>query len=135
MSTQSITATGTTVQSRSLTQVIRLDAVASGALGVVLLGAGWALDGPLGLPTALSVGAGAFLLAWTAALLLIARGPAMKRTAVLEVIGVNAVWVAASLAALVTVDLTGLGIAFVLAQAAAVGVFTELQVTALRKAH
>ncbi|GAB2642552.1 hypothetical protein [Kribbella swartbergensis] len=120
------------VENRFLTRVVRLDAVASGGLGVLLLAAGWALKDPLGLPIALSAGAGAFLLAWAAALLLISRRPAINRTAVTEVIAINAIWVAASLALVVFLDLTGLGVAFVLAQAAAVGLFAELQLTALR---
>lgn len=135
MSTRTIGAarTTTTVRSRFLTQVLRFDAVASGGLGVLLLGANNVLDGVLGLPRGLSLSAGAFLLAWTAALLLIARRPDLNRMAVSEVVVVNLAWVVASVAAVFTVDLTGLGIAFVLAQAGAVALFAELQLTALRK--
>jgi hypothetical protein len=66
MSTETISTAGAIAQSRFLTRVIRLDAVASGGLGVLLLGAGWALDGPLGLSGALSAGVGAFLVLWGA---------------------------------------------------------------------
>ena len=135
MSTQTIGAAGTTmtVRSRFLSQVLRFDAIASGGLGVLLLGANSVLDDALGLPTVLSLSAGAFLLVWTAALLLIARRPDLNRTAVNEVVVVNLAWVVASIAAVFTVDLTGLGIAFVLAQAGAVALFAELQLTGLRK--
>ncbi|TWD80943.1 hypothetical protein FB561_2041 [Kribbella amoyensis] len=135
MSTNLDAVSNNVVTGRFLTQVLRLDAVASGGLGVLLLAAGWALDGPLGLPLGLSLGAGAFLLLWAAALLMIGRGPALNRTAVTEVIVVNVAWVIASLALLFLVDLTGLGIAFVIAQAAAVGLFAELQLTGLRKSR
>jgi hypothetical protein len=136
MATYSIDATGNTVQGQFLTRAMRLDAVASGGLGVLLLVAGFALDGPLGLPAGLSMGAGAFLVVWAAALLAIARRPAMNRTAVREVIAINLAWVVASLALVlaVPVELTALGTAFVLAQATAVGLFAELQLTALRRA-
>jgi hypothetical protein len=50
-----------------------------------------------------------------------------------EVVVINLAWVVASIAAVFTVDLTGLGIAFVLAQAGAVALFTELQLMGLRK--
>jgi hypothetical protein len=128
-------ASNNTVQSRFLTRVVRLDAVASGGLGVLLLAVGWALEGPLGLPMELSAGAGAFLLLWTAALLLVSRHSAMSRTAVAEVIAINALWVVSSLAVMLLHDLTAIGVAFVVAQAAAVGLFAELQLTALRKAR
>ncbi|MEU4392081.1 hypothetical protein [Kribbella sp. NPDC023855] len=135
MSTQAIGAarTTTTVRSRFLSQVLRFDAIASGGLGVLLLGASGVLDGVLGLPRGLSLSAGAFLLVWTAALLLIARRPELNRTAVSEVVIINLAWVVASIAAVFTVDLTGLGVAFVLVQAGAVALFAELQLTALRK--
>lgn len=134
MSTQILaSARGTTVRSRSLTRVLRLDAVASGGLGVVLLAAGWAIDEPLGLPTALTAAAGAFLVLWTAALLVISRKPELNRTAVTEVVLVNAAWVVASVGAVFLLELTGLGIAFTLAQAAVVAGFAELQTSALRK--
>ncbi len=48
--------------------VLRLDAVASGAVGVLLLGLGWMLDDALGTPLELTLPAGAFLLVWATAL-------------------------------------------------------------------
>ncbi len=133
MSTETISTASATVQSRFLTRVIRLDAVASGGLGVLLLGAGWALDGPLGVSVALSAGVGAFLVLWGVALLLIGRRPAVRRTAVVEIVAINVAWVVASLAALFVLELTALGVGFVIVQAVAVGLFAELQLTGLRR--
>lgn len=132
--------TADTVESRFLTGVLRLDALASGGLGALLLLAGVVLEGPiglselLGLPVGLSLGVGLFLLGWTAALLLIARRPAVRRTALREVIAVNAAWVVASVAVIFAgPDLTTLGIIVIAAQAAAVAVLAELQFNALRR--
>ncbi|NOL41108.1 hypothetical protein HPO96_12725 [Kribbella sandramycini] len=111
---------------------MRLDAVASGALGVLLAGIGSALEGPLGLPRELSLAAGAFLIVWALALLAIGRRTAINRTAVLVVVAVNAAWVIASVALLLgAFEFTGLGIAFVLAQAVAVAAFAGLQAKSL----
>lgn len=45
----------------------------------------------------------------------------------------NIGWVAASIVFAIAADLTGLGVAFVLAQAAAVALFAELQLIGARK--
>jgi hypothetical protein len=52
--------------------VLKLDAVASGALGALSLAASPALDDLLGTPLALLVPVGAFLVAWAAALWVLA---------------------------------------------------------------
>ncbi len=52
--------------------VLKLDAVASGALGALSLAASPALDDLLGTPLALLVPVGAFLVAWAAALSVLA---------------------------------------------------------------
>lgn len=111
---------------------LRLDALASGALGVLLVALAGVLDGPLGLPTALSLTVGALLVAWAALVAWVATRP--TSALVKEIIVANVVYVAASLlfAAGGWVDLTGLGVAFVLVQAAAVVGLTLLQVTGLR---
>ena len=114
--------------------VLRLDAVASGGVGVLLLAFGWALDGPLGAPLALTVPAGAFLLVFAATLLVLAARAEVSRGAVREVAAFNLFWVAASVVLAVSgwFGLTTLGVAFVLAQAAAVGLFAALQFAAVR---
>ncbi|MFC0624277.1 hypothetical protein [Kribbella deserti] len=139
MSTYSVATPATTVESRFLTGVLRMDALASGALGLLLLLAGVVLEGPIGLsallgvPVGLSLGAGLFLAGWTAALVMIARHPAVRRTALREVIAVNAAWVVASLALIFAGDLTTLGIVVVAVQAAAVAVLADLQFASLRR--
>src|SRR5918997_453104 len=93
---------------------LKLDAAASGASGALLVAAGSVLDDLLGLPLALLLPVGLFLLAYAAF-----------------------VWVADSVALVATAwfPLTALGAAFVLAQAAAVFLFANLQFLGLRRAR
>jgi hypothetical protein len=121
------------------TKLLRLallgDAAASGAMGLLLAGAAGPLAGLLGLPKALLLGAGLVLIPYAAVVAWLGRHPAPSRNAVRAVVAVNALWVADSLAlmALPGIAPNGLGVAFVLAQAAAVGVFAALQAAALRQ--
>lgn len=112
---------------------LRLDALASGALGLLLAALAGVLDGPLGLPVALSVVVGLGLLAWAAFVAWVAATarPGLVR----EVIVLNVVWVLASVVYAIAArdQLTGLGTAFVVVQAAAVAGLTELQVLATRR--
>jgi hypothetical protein len=114
---------------------LRLDAVASGGVGVLLLAFGWALDEPLGTPLALTLPIGLFLLLFAATLLVLAARPEVPRRAVLEVAAFNLLWVAASVVLVVSgwFGLTALGVAFLLAQAAVVGLFAGLQFAAVRR--
>jgi hypothetical protein len=118
-----------------LRQVLLADAAASGAIGLLLLlGGGW-LAAPLGLPAMLLHLAGLALLPW-AAWLAAMRAP--SRAALRAVVVVNLAWVADSLLLLLFakplgVAPTGLGVAFVLAQAAAVLGLALLQAAALRR--
>jgi hypothetical protein len=111
---------------------LRLDAVASGTLGVLLLAFAGMLDGPLGVSVTLSVAVGAALLAWAGFVAWVAvdRRPVL----VLDVIALNAAWAVASMVFTVAGwgGLTGLGVVFVLAQAAAAAVLTALQLVARR---
>lgn len=121
----------------SVRMALGLDAVASGAMGVMLvLGAGLAAP-LLGLPEGLLRGCGLFFLPWAAAVGWLAMRPAPGRRAVAWVAGLNAVWVVDSVVLLASgwVAPTGLGVAFVLAQAAAVAVFAALQAGALPPAR
>ncbi len=111
--------------------IFRLDAVASGALGVLLVALNQVLENPLGLPVMLSVVVGLGLLAWAGFVTWVSvrQSPAM----VLDVIILNLVWVAASLVFVIGWSrLTGWGVVFVLAQAFAVAALTLLQVAARR---
>lgn len=116
----------------NLRTLLRLDALASGGVGALLL----ALAGPakdaLGLPIAFSVIAGIAILGWATFVGWVSiRAP---RPLVKEVIALNAVYVVASLALAVApwVALTDLGVGLVVAQAAAVLALTLGQYAALR---
>lgn len=118
----------------SLPSVLRLDAAASGAMGLLLLALATPLAAPLGLPAWLLREAGIVLLPWTALLLWLARSGRPSRTAVTAIALVNAAWVLGSVAVLGLFEPTAFGIAFVLAQAVAVCGFVVLQVTGMGRA-
>lgn len=116
----------------SMRQTLQIDAVASGALGLLMV----VLSGPfeewLGLPTALSLGVGGFLVAWAAFVAWASTRDSRGLTR--EIALLNTVWVVASVVFAVSgvVDLTALGVAFVLAQAVAVAGFVLLQTRSTR---
>jgi hypothetical protein len=116
-----------------LTQVLRLDAVVSGLFGLLLLALGWAIDELLGVSVALTTAVGAFLVVWAAYVAALAWRRTISPGGVRVVAAVNVAWVLASIVFAVTADLTGIGIAFVIAQAVVVGLFAELQITGLRR--
>jgi hypothetical protein len=121
--------------SRFLRNALALDAAACAATGLLLaLGAGQ-LAGLLGFPAPFLMRAGLVLLPCVALLVFLASRETLPRLAVYAVIGVNILWVADSILILVAgwFAPTGLGIAFVLAQAAAVAVITELEVIGLKR--
>ncbi len=115
--------------------VLKLDAVASGTLGVPSLAVAPALDDLLGTPVALLVPVGLLLIAWAAALWVIASRPRINKTAVWAVILLNLLYVVDSAVVVAAgwFSLTAVGTAFVLAQAAAVVLFATAQFYALRK--
>jgi hypothetical protein len=111
--------------------VLRLDAIASGAIGLLLLAAAPFVADHLGPPTALSRTIGAFLVAWAVAVAAVAQRP--TRRAVQVVIGVNLAWTVASVVYAFADDrLTTLGVTFTLLQAAAVLGFAALQTVGLK---
>ena len=116
-----------------LRTALRLDALASGGVGALLLGLAGVREEPLGQPVVLSAVVGAGLIGWAGLVGWISIG-ASEAFAKEVVIG-NLVYVGASVALATAgwVDLTGLGVAFVLAQAGAVVGLTCLQVVALRR--
>jgi len=112
----------------SVRAALALDAGTSLLAGVLLaVGAGM-LAPVLGLPEGLLRGCGLLFLPWAAAVGWLAARPAPGRAAVAWVAGLNTLWVVDSVLLLASgwVSPTGLGVAFVLAQAAAVGVFGSL---------
>ena len=80
---------------------LRLDAAASGALGVLGVAAAPLLAELLGPPTGLLWWLGAFLVGYAAALVLIAARPRISRPAGWTVVGGNATWVIGSVLATV----------------------------------
>jgi hypothetical protein len=122
---------------RLLRRSLRLDAAASGALGALLAAGGAALDGPLGIPAAVLVPVGGFLVLYGAALWLLGSRPRPSRPAVRVVVAGNLVWAAASVLVAVAGwwSPTTLGTVLVLAQAAAVVLLVELQLAGLRRSR
>ena len=131
------TLAGADGRDRPLRLALRLDAAASGAMGVLLAAGGALLDDPLGIPAAVLVPVGGFLVVYAAGLWLLGSRPRLGRPAVQVVVAGNLLWVAASVVAAIAGwwSPTTAGTVFVLAQAAAVVVLTELQLTGLRRAR
>ena len=129
--------TDTGDRERLLRRSLQLDAAASGALGVLLAAVGAVLDVPLGIPAAVLVPVGGFLVLYAGALWLLGLRPRPSGPAVKVVVAGNLVWVAASVVAAVAGwwSPTTLGTLLVVAQAAAVALFAELQLTGLRRAR
>ena len=121
--------------SRFLRNALALDAAACAGTGLLLSLAAGPLAGVFGFPAGFLRGAGLVLLPCAAVLVWFASRETLPRLAVLAVIGVNLIWIADSVAILLMgwFAPTGLGIAFVLAQAAAVAVVTELEVIGLKR--
>ncbi|MGY1697096.1 hypothetical protein ACI780_19520 [Geodermatophilus sp. SYSU D00814] len=117
-----------------LRTALRLDAVVTGANGAAYLVAAPLLTDLLGVPPGVLRGLGAFLLAFAAGVALVGARRRVPTGAVEVVVGANALWVAGSVAAVVTdrFDLTAAGTTWVLLQAAVVAGFAALQLTALR---
>ena len=114
--------------------VLALDAATSGLAGIAMIAGAGLISGLTGLPSNLLFWAGVVLLPWTALLVYFARRSAMSRIAMIDIAAINALWVAASIGVLVAglVSPNMLGVAFVLIQAAAVLLFTVLQMGVLR---
>lgn len=118
-----------------LRKALALDAAACAGMGLLLAIAAGSLAAPFGLPETLLRGAGLVLLPCAALLAVLASRETLPRLAVYAVVGVNLIWIVDSIAILLMSWFapTGLGIAFVLAQAAAVAFVTELEVIGLRR--
>ena len=111
------------------------DAIASGATGLLMTAGAGLLEGPLGLPAALTREAGLLLVPYVAFLAFVGTRQHMSRTAVQTTIALNVIWATCSFALLLTdyVVPTALGYAFVIGQAAVVALFAELQFIGLRQ--
>ncbi len=118
-----------------LRRVLQLDAAATGATGLLLLGGTGFLHGLLNLPVSLMIYAGVFCVGWAATLGFASTRKQLSRSFVWTIIVANVLWVIGSVALLVSgyVSPTWLGYAFVIAQALAVDIFAGLQMYAMWK--
>jgi hypothetical protein len=126
----------TTIQPATfLRRVLLLDALSSGAMGVLLLTCGGMLASLLELPVELLNEAGLVLVPFALAVGFLGTRARMSRIAIWAVIGLNAVWAIDSVVLLFTgwVQPNLLGYAFVVGQAAFVAVMLELEIIGLRK--
>jgi hypothetical protein len=118
---------------RLLRTALRVDAVVSGALGLVSLVAAPPAGDLVGAPEAALRGVGGFLVVFGIALLVLAARTAMPVPLVWAVVVGNLAWVAASAAVALLVPLTVLGIVVVVVQALGVAVFADLEWWGLRR--
>jgi hypothetical protein len=118
-----------------LRQVLFVDAAVSGAAGLLMAAGASFLSPLLGLPSGLLFWAGLALFPFVALLIAVARRGEASRLTVVDIIAINALWVAASFGLLASgwVDPTLLGYAFVAAQALAVALLAGLQLVGFRR--
>ncbi len=118
-----------------LRQALLADAVTSALCGLLMLLAAHPLAGMLGLPEALLRSAGTLLLPFAACVAYLSLRPRLRRMTVWAVVLVNALWAIDSVVLLVTgwVAPTMAGTVFVMAQAAIVLMYAELQVIGMRR--
>jgi hypothetical protein len=119
---------------------LKLDALASGAMGALILAgmgaAGQVVTELVGVPSGLMWGLGGFLVAYAAGVWLVGAPASINRTAAWSVVGLNLLWVIESVALVVLgwLPLTSIGVALVLVQAVAVLLLAGLQWLGLRRA-
>ena len=118
-----------------LRQMLFVDAAVSGAAGVLMAAGAPFLSPLLGLPENLLFWAGLLLFPFVALLIAVARRGKASRLVLVDIVAINALWVAASFGLLISgaVQPTMLGYAFVIAQALTVALLAELQFIGLRR--
>lgn len=111
------------------------DAIASGAMGLLLVLAAAPLGDWFGLPVGLVREVGLILMPYAALLACLASRAKTPRLPAQFVVAGNVLWVAGSLLLLVSgvVSPTRLGIAFVIGQALIVAILAEVQLIGLRR--
>jgi hypothetical protein len=118
---------------RPLRLALRVDAVASAACAPVLVFGAGPVSGPLGLPHALLVTAGLLLLPIAVFMWLSAAAPTVRPAAVSAVLAINVLWILGSVAVVLVASPSPWGVAFVLAQAAAVAAILVTEALTLRR--
>lgn len=120
---------------RFLPRVLWADAASCVATGALQVSLTEPLAALLHLPAPLLMGTGLFLLAYAAVVLWVATRDPLPRAVVGAIVAGNLAWAAGCVALLVAGGLapSGLGVAWVMAQALTVLVLAELQWLALRK--
>ncbi len=115
--------------------VLKLDAVATGVVGLLSVAAGPMLDDLLGIPLALLLPVGLFLVAYAVAIWIVGTRRLVCWPAVWAAVAINLMYVVDCVVVVAAgwFPLTALGTAFVLFQAAAVTLFAVGQLYALRK--
>lgn len=117
-----------------LRQVLLVDALCSGAMGIGLLGFADVLAALLQLPAILLTQAGIVLVPFAAFVGWLASHPQPRVWMVWTVIAINLLWVAQSVLVLFSdASPSALGMVFVIGQAMAVAVFAELEFVGLRR--
>ncbi|MFV3331335.1 hypothetical protein ACNFIA_10425 [Pseudomonas sp. NY15437] len=116
---------------------LKVDAIAGGAMGLLMALAAQPLGELLALPFVLLLVAGIVLLPLALVLYWMSNQTLLSRTGVWAVIALNALWVVESIALLVTgyVQPTALGYAFVISQALVVLLLAELEFFGLRRSE
>lgn len=123
---------------------LKLDAIATGAVGVLLLLAAATVVGDgrpfvrlLGMSISLLVSVGLFLVVFAAFVWVVGSRRRVGRPAAREVIAINAVYAVGCVVVVAAgwFSLTAFGVAFVLVQAAAVALFAALKFLGLRRSR
>jgi hypothetical protein len=119
-----------------LRRILLADAVISGAMGLLMALGAETLEVLLGVPASLLRSAGVCLVPFAIVVGSLSRREALPRGPVRAVIAMNAAWVAASAALLLSgmVQPNAVGYAFIVGQAVVVAVLAEMQYAALRGA-
>jgi hypothetical protein len=123
------------VASPFLTRALRLDAAATAATAMLLFFGAGLLEPWLGIPRSFLMSAGLVLVPFVVFVLAQSMRRETTTGAIWAIIAVNLFWTADSFFVLLTglIEPTGLGYAFVIAQALAVGGFALLQMMGLQR--
>lgn len=122
------------VSSLFLRRVLRLDAAASGATGLLLFAGGQALADITGLQPAFAGPVGLFLIGYALAVAWVGVRRTLHAGLVWAVVALNLAWTVESILSVGGghLDVTPLGLAFVIAQALAVAGFAALEIVGVR---